>query len=1457
MKKSLIVLTLFLVMFLSSFTFPASSSRQESLILQAEDLDYAQVLSEMDVNAIAEHIHYLSNIESRIVGYPGYEQAFNYVFDIFNRYLTDVNVQAFDMLVPIDYGANLTILTPENVVMKIQPYWPNVVALVTTPPNGISGGLIYVRRGDFLDFDNKTVEGSIVLMDFNSEMNWLNAAELGAAAVIFIQPEEMITGEAIEKITDKVPLDFPRFLIDARNANHLLNLLNQGQVAVRINCQMRWEKKTGKNIIGFLTGQEFKDQYILITAHYDSFSYVPSLAPSAEESCGISTLLEMIKFYAEHPPKYTLVFIAFSGTELGLHGSRWFVRDQVLDRWDDFGSKIRLMINLHMTTQSTDIFPLVTGTFIGLWEGIAGWVSTVADYMFGPFQKEIEKQLGEKIAVKTWGMGSYLQWPNRGWQQELGGWFNYPSLDNEPLTNVDGPAFSFMTSGANLHWGTPSDTFDRVNMKNLQKQLGYVWSFIYSLVNMDLEKSLGLGSWAPRYAQNQGPKYADLSGKIVEYDYKNAWYKPVPNAIFCIRSGGLWDEPVSHIFGRLWIYTPSDSEGRVFVPGVAISQRLSSWAMSAYVVNSTTGNVEYAPDIGRYGIFRPVYDIKQHPDDFGVISLFKCGSLLLFDTVDPSVMNQPVDASLELTIYDHETQATPIFYGYEVATFYKGRVIAMIYAQDGSSVDVLVKASYAKRYPLGILVNASHENPLGNGYKIVGGQQTILTYTPYYFAKDFYRLNEYRTSLAATRMEEMEKAEGMIGSIQQALKDQKYSVAVSKSGEAWHLGKEIYRESRVTIEDSINSVPFFALLAIPFAVLGEQFFFGATGKKRFLTLAITYILPIAMLYKFHPGFILASDSLTILLSLMSIILIVPVIWVLKDMLTKAMYVFYIKTVGHRFVEIDRVRLVVEACSLGLRHMKRRKLRSVLSLLTLILITWAIVSFTTLSSIRTVKAKDLPWAASRNGILIHHPDYARRIISLGERMIEDVKARYVDVATIAPRAWLYTIPYPTYNSFKLTYNEKAYEGAIYGILGLTPQEANVTGLEKTLKSGRWFIAHDTYAALISETTAQKLGAKVGDTINLSSVNFTVIGTIDDQAFYSSFDLDAEQMSPLDFKPPAWNVHLPTDQMIIVPFETCLELGGVVHQVALSFNDPDIIREKALDAYHRYDLFVYFGVNGESYVYGGETSVTLFGWQFQTVPIILVILILLTTGLGSVAERSREISVYSTVGLAPSLVTFIFLAETLVYAIVGEMMGYMLAMTTSSFQSLYLGISLNYSSTIITNTLTFIILVCLSSAIYPAIQASRLVTPSMERRWQLPKPREATWEIPLPFTAAEEEADALHNYIIKYLKGHQHPQSPEFVLQELAREEVEKPEEKLKTTRFIVGLVPVDLGVLQEVFFNLAYQAKIGRYTMSIIINHKSGLRGDWINLNRSFIDLLRKQLLQWRALTPDERKSYYN
>src|SRR5689334_23361199 len=113
---------------------------------------------------------------------------------------------------------------------------------------------------------------------------------------------------------------------------------------------------TGRNVIGVLPGHDpvLRNEAVIVGAHYDHLGLggFGSLDPDSngkvhngadDNASGVAMLIEIAQRLAASPPARTVVFIAFSGEELGLLGSAYYVKQPVYPL-----STTLAMINLDM-----------------------------------------------------------------------------------------------------------------------------------------------------------------------------------------------------------------------------------------------------------------------------------------------------------------------------------------------------------------------------------------------------------------------------------------------------------------------------------------------------------------------------------------------------------------------------------------------------------------------------------------------------------------------------------------------------------------------------------------------------------------------------------------------------------------------------------------------------------------------------------------------------------------------------------------------------------------------------------------------------------------------------------------------------------------------------------------------------------------------------------------------------
>lgn len=112
--------------------------------------------------------------------------------------------------------------------------------------------------------------------------------------------------------------------------------------------QEYYPKYTSGNVVSFIEGTSVSDTFIVFGGHYDHLGLMgeKTLFPGANDNAsGVATMIDLARYYSmpEHRPYYSIAFIAFTGEEAGLLGSKFFVDNPLIPL-----SKIKLVINLDM-----------------------------------------------------------------------------------------------------------------------------------------------------------------------------------------------------------------------------------------------------------------------------------------------------------------------------------------------------------------------------------------------------------------------------------------------------------------------------------------------------------------------------------------------------------------------------------------------------------------------------------------------------------------------------------------------------------------------------------------------------------------------------------------------------------------------------------------------------------------------------------------------------------------------------------------------------------------------------------------------------------------------------------------------------------------------------------------------------------------------------------------------------
>ncbi|MBN4084822.1 M28 family peptidase [Flavobacteriaceae bacterium AH-315-B10] len=115
----------------------------------------------------------------------------------------------------------------------------------------------------------------------------------------------------------------------------------------------------GVNVLGFIKGSTFPDEYIVISAHYDHEGIKNgNIYNGADDNAsGISALFSFAEYFKNYPPKHSVILAAFDGEEFGLKGSKYFVDHSIIPL-----NKILVNLNLDMISRSDKNELFVVGT---------------------------------------------------------------------------------------------------------------------------------------------------------------------------------------------------------------------------------------------------------------------------------------------------------------------------------------------------------------------------------------------------------------------------------------------------------------------------------------------------------------------------------------------------------------------------------------------------------------------------------------------------------------------------------------------------------------------------------------------------------------------------------------------------------------------------------------------------------------------------------------------------------------------------------------------------------------------------------------------------------------------------------------------------------------------------------------------------------------------------------------
>ncbi|GGG94800.1 aminopeptidase [Polaribacter pacificus] len=238
---------------------------------------------------------------------------------------------------------------------------------------------------------------------------------------------------------------------------------------------------TGTNVVGYLDNKA--ENTIVIGAHFDHLGYggdgslyrdsIKAIHNGADDNAsGVAVMLNLIEKLKGNHKNNNYLFMAFSGEEMGLLGSNYFVKNPTIDL-----KKVNYMINMDMVgrlKQDSALAVYGTGT--------------------SPIFKQVLKSHNDnfKLIQKESGIG--------------------PS-DHTSFYLADIPVLHFFT-GQHEDYHKPGDDADKLNYKGMRT----IGSYIYNIIG-DLNDNGKLAFRTTKNESEETPRYKVSMGVVPDYMY--------------------------------------------------------------------------------------------------------------------------------------------------------------------------------------------------------------------------------------------------------------------------------------------------------------------------------------------------------------------------------------------------------------------------------------------------------------------------------------------------------------------------------------------------------------------------------------------------------------------------------------------------------------------------------------------------------------------------------------------------------------------------------------------------------------------------------------------------------------------------------------------------------------------------------------------------------------------------
>jgi hypothetical protein len=787
-----------------------------------------------------------------------------------------------------------------------------------------------------------------------------------------------------------------------------------------------------------------------------------------------------------------------------------------------------------------------------------------------------------------------------------------------------------------------------------------------------------------------------------------------------------------------------------------------------------------------------------------------------------------------------------------------------------------------------VLLGPTRQEPAGAGFTFDSIQGSVLVdeTTPV----DMWKLNESRLSLLRSKgvmnvdIEVLHSRAKQL--FEKAARIDSTALRLACFAQSGEVSRLVYMPVRMVMDDLVRAVVILLLLTIPFAFALERLLICATSVyTRLLGFALAFLVTFVLMYFMHPGFQIASTPIIVFLAFMIILLTSLVIYIMMRKFRTELMAFQGRAASVHGAEISRMGTMIAAVNMGMSTMRRRPVRTFLTCVTVIMLTFTILCFSSFSSKLGIrKFYEGPASGGMNATyFMRRLDYAK----MGADVTRELYGREGAGGLMAAQWWKVKIERED-TPFGISRTDTVQEIFVDGLMGVTPAELGywkeLDGIFQGESTAVKIASLRDGGVFLPSIMRDYLDLKSGDTLLVNGYRMFFAGVFDVNRLQRLKNLDGKSVLPVDFQDLTYKadkvdktksssavtggmsemaqrdfMRLSGNQVAILSSELVRQQNGTLHTISgyageghNAGKDGGVFAElTSLPVWSR-------GEEGiQRLVFTRLADVT--GGFAILIPLILGGLIIFGTLLGSITDRQREIYPFSALGLSPGHVGFLFFAEAAVYAIIGGVGGMLLAQGLGLVASKLAELgyiqqaSINFSSTNSLAAIAIVMATVLISAIYPAIKASGSANPGVQRTWKMPLPVGDRLEMIFPFTVSAYDITGVVSFLSEHFREHDDAGFGLFASQNV-RISRDRETGNIQLTAH-TSLAPFDLGIAQDFTLMATHSEIPGIDEVLVRAVRTSGSVPDWKRANKAFIRDLRKQFLLWRTLSSDIIESY--